>query len=728
MVTHINPAWLWLLASLLLALMPSLLVLRLRRRLLRNEARFAEREAGWIQALDFAEDAMYLVDLNDRLIQGNRKFYEFIRSTPEYAVGRNVMELIHGELENEPCPVCKARLEKRDAVFVKEPDDPMNRLKKPLEIAVRIRRDVNGDALGVLMVIRDLTRQRQAEDALLKSRERLRVVLESIGEAVVTTDVHGTVGYINPAAQALTGWSDTEARGMPVADLLPISSAGVRQAAASLIPNAFGQDTTLQSGKDCTLQTRNRGEVPVEFSAAPIRHAGGESVGVVVALRDVTEMRGMAKQLAHQASHDELTGLLNRRAFELRVQQAVQSARLDQKHHALCYLDLDQFKMVNDTCGHIAGDQLLKQLAVLLKNRLRENDVLARIGGDEFGVLMHDCPLPKACEIANHLRSLVRDFRFVWQEKRFDVGVSIGLAAITEMTADVAEILSAADSACYVAKNQGRNRIHIFEHNDVTLATHKLETGWVQRISEAMEADRLQLYAQKIVPLGPHPIVHERYEILIRMIDENGELVLPAAFIPAAERYHLMSDIDRWVVRTAITALQDWNTEEVVFAINISGTSLGDTGFLEFILMWIARSGVAARRLCFEITETAAVANFYQAREFIATLRDIGCGFALDDFGSGLSSFAYLKNLPVDYLKIDGNFVRNIAENPVDYALVKCIQEMGAVMGIKTVAESVDDPAILPKLRTLGIDYAQGYIVGRPMPLKEAQERRGLRQ
>ena len=686
----------------------------------------SKAEAEWIDALDFADDAMYLVDLDDRLVRGNRKFFEFIGRPAEQCLGQPIMLLIHGEHEKQPCPVCKARLERRDAVFVKEANDPMNRLRRPIELIVRTRRDAHGEPLGVLMILRDLSRQRQTEEVILESRERLMVTLESMGEAVITTDVNGVVQYLNPVAQHLTGWGNADAPGRPLAEVFRITEDGTGNHARDPVTACLEQGAVIASNRDSTLYRRDNQEFAIEHTTAPIRDRNGKVIGVVLIFRDITQIRSMARQLTYQATHDTLTGLINRREFELRLEHALDNTRTDGRHHALCYMDLDQFKLVNDTCGHIAGDALLRQLTTLLKSKLRDHDLLARLGGDEFGVLLEGCPLPKAIAIAETLRVLVHDFRFVWMDKSFEIGVSIGLVPISEQFASVTELLSAADTACYVAKDLGRNRVHAYEPDDAMLVKHQGEMHWVQRISKAIDDNRLCLYCQPIIALREDKRAPPSFEILVRLQDEHGQMIPPMAFIPAAERYGVMVAVDRWVLRAALDAWQRvcaaCAAEQVMFAINISGSSLCNDKFLDFVLDSVATSNVPGECLCFEITETAAVSNFQQAQRFITRLRELGCRFALDDFGCGLSSFTYLKNLAVDFLKIDGSFVRDMAHDPIDYAMVESINQLGHVMGIQTVAEFVENPATLEKLRQLGVDFAQGYALSEPVPLFDAHK------
>jgi diguanylate cyclase (GGDEF)-like protein len=428
-------------------------------------------------------------------------------------------------------------------------------------------------------------------------------------------------------------------------------------------------------------------------------------------------------QMRFQASHDALTGLHNRHEFERGAERLIEATQQDQGEHALCFMDLDQFKVVNDTCGHIAGDELLRQLSVVLQDAVRASDTLARLGGDEFGILMEQCSLRQAHRTATQIQRNIQDFQFSWEGETFQIGVSIGLVAIDETTASVTELLKHADAACYIAKDMGRNQIQVYNPDDTILERRHGEMQWVARINQALEKNRFTLYAQAIEPLGKSADMH--YELLLRMIEEDGEIIPPAKFLPAAERYDLMHKLDVWVVEEALSLMTSNPAfiDDVNFiSINLSGQSLTHTKFLNSVITRIEALDFAPEKICFEITETAAISNLRAATEFINRLKNLGCHFALDDFGSGLSSFGYLKNLPVDYLKIDGVFVKDVAEDPIDHAMVKSINDIGHVMGMKTIAEFVETDAIRTMLQALRVDYAQGYDIGKPMPFEDVLE------
>jgi len=587
--------------------------------------------------------------------------------------------------------------------------------------------DENGDITGIEGTVRDITALKQAKEALHQEKERAQVTLRSIGDGVITTDLNGNVEYMNTVAEQATGWKLEDARGNPMPEVLNILDEKTLESPPSPATLCLQQGkSTMLAGNLLLIHRYRNQRLSVEVNASPIRDSNADISGVVLVFHDVTELRGLAKKMSYQATHDSLTGLINRREFENRINQALENARDEGIRHTLCYLDLDNFKVVNDTSGHIAGDELLKQLTIKLRLELREADTLARLGGDEFGILLEGCSIEHARELAETLRKIVEDFRFVWDNTAFRVGVSIGLVPITRDCGTLTDVLSAADSACYVAKDQGRNRIHIYEPDDEALLERHGQMQWVQRIQHVLEQNRFRLFFQPIAKLHREPgeRITTHGEVLIRMLDDDQRIVGPGAFIPSAERYLIMPAVDRWVVSNTFRMLM-LDKEKVVeristCCINLSGQSLSDERFLDFLVEEIRNSGVPPELLCFEITETAVIANLCNASRLISKMREMGCRFALDDFGVGLSSFGYLKNLAVDYLKLDGCFVKNMVKDNIDHAMVKAINHIGHTMNIKTIAEFVEDQETLQAVREVGVDYAQGYVIARPAPIEIA--------
>ena len=585
-----------------------------------------------------------------------------------------------------------------------------------VEITISVLK--SDDQYSFTAFLHDISERKKNEAILLTEKEWLRVTLSSIGDGVITTDTSGNVTYLNPIAETMTGWRTEQATGLPLAIVFQI----VNETTGEVAPNPVEQVLLSQRmaglAENTMLIQRGGGQFPIEDSASPIRDQQGDILGVVLVFHDVTQARSMAAEMSFQAMHDSLTGLINRREFERRVELALQTGQLQHKEHTLLYLDLDQFKIVNDTCGHLAGDELLRQLTLLLQEKLRKSDTLARLGGDEFGVLLDSCETEPAKVVAEQLRQTVADFHFVWLDKIFPVGVSIGLVTFSNGGVLLSDVLRMADAACYAAKEKGRNRIQVYMAEDEELARRSGEMGWIARIQKALDENRFVLYSQRILALGSDADSGDHYELLLRMRDENNAIVPPMAFIPAAERYGMMPLLDRWVIQTAFSQYSTRHApgSNVTCSINLSGKSICDDGFLAFVLAQFERHNVPPAGICFEITETAAIANLNQAVALIYHLKAIGCRFSLDDFGSGMSSFAYLKHLRVDYLKIDGGFVKDMMDDPIDYAMVASIHNIGHVMGIQTIAEFAEDDTIINALREIGVDFAQGYGIEKPRP------------
>ncbi len=566
---------------------------------------------------------------------------------------------------------------------------------------------------GVLVALIVIRRTSEIEENLRREKELAQVTLHSIADGILTTDEHSRVNFVNPSAVRLLGWNAAEVQGKKLAEVLHLvdPTTGID---IPLPEPMLAEDYLHLNAERVTMLGRFGDAFSVRMTASLLQDADGEGMGAVLAFQDMTEAHRLQTRLAWQASHDQLTSLKNRYGFEADLARVLDNTRSERQQHVLMVLDLDQFKVVNDTCGHLAGDQLLIQVGLMIEAQVRHEDVVARLGGDEFGVLLENCHLEVGERVAEKIRKELAEYRFSWEDKFFTVGVSIGVVPLTLHTGSPSQAISAADAACYVAKQHGRNRIHVLRGDEEIAQTHT-EMQWVTRISKAIDEGRLQLYGQKIAPLNPLS-KEEHTEVLVRMLDEEGKLVPPGVFIPPAERYNFMPTVDRWVIRTLFARLAAQPTGKN-YAINLSAQSIGDPEFHEFLLRQLETEGIEPARLCFEITETSAIAQMGVAQRLIAALRSRGCKFALDDFGSGMSSYAYLKNLKVDYLKIDGALVRDTAHDTVDYTMVESIHRIGYAMGIKTIAEFVENQETLECLRRIGVDYAQGYFIHKPEPL-----------
>ncbi|MBS0364516.1 MAG: EAL domain-containing protein [Proteobacteria bacterium] len=546
------------------------------------------------------------------------------------------------------------------------------------------------------------------------------LALDSLTEAVIATDREGRVTFMNPAAETLTGSAAAAAVGKRLDEIVTLVEESDRRLLSDPVQQTLSGGGAVNLSRRAMLLSRpDGGERSIELTASPIRNSAHEMVGAVVVLHDVTELRGIARQMSYQATHDALTGLVNRHEFERRLQEAIDSGHRGDGQHVLCYLDLDRFKLVNDTSGHLAGDSMLREVAKLLRDGVRDSDTVGRLGGDEFGTLLIGCPLDKARQIADDICRAVADYRFVWKDRIFNIGVSVGLVEISRESGNLEELLAAADTACYVAKKQGSGRVAVYSARDEALARHSGEIQWLQRLQGALKENRFHLYYQTIVP------AHEEtggpaLEVLVRLTDENGQQLPPAEFMRAAERYRLMGLVDRWVVQTTFAALGRGAIpvpDGRSVAINISGQTLGDLQFLEFVVECLDSTGVTPTQVCFEITESAVIANLDHARRFVGVLHGMGCQFALDDFGSGLGAFSNLKNLPLDYLKIDGSFMRNLERDTVNQAMVTAMIKLARTLNFKVIAEQVEDNASADAARRLGFDYLQGFAISRPQPL-----------
>jgi diguanylate cyclase (GGDEF)-like protein/PAS domain S-box-containing protein len=582
----------------------------------------------------------------------------------------------------------------------------------------RITRDQGGNPLRMTGVNWDVTESKLLQQEVHQKRELLEVTLQSIGDAVITTDAVGTVTWMNPVAERMTGSTTDEARGRPLEQVFHIVNADTRLPTENPVATCIRQGKVVGLANHTLLLCRDGTEHGIEDSAAPIRNLQGAVLGVVLVFHDVTEQRRLSGEMSYRATHDDLTGLLNRAEFEARLNRVLKQSHEDRSSHALFYIDLDQFKLVNDACGHTAGDQLLQQVSKLLADTVRSRDTLARLGGDEFAAILEHCTDQQALIVAQKICDLMEVYRFEHDGKRFRVGASIGLVPVDSRWNGSAAILQAADSSCYAAKEAGRNRVHVWLDTDHALRTRHGEMQWTTRIEQALDQDRFELFGQRIVPLSRDEAgLHA--EVLLRMRDTDGSLIPPGAFLPAAERFHLMTRIDRWVLKATLGWLQIHAGQVHGLSMNLSGQSLGDRAFHRHAVEQLGLLPAATlARLCFEITETAAITNLADAALFIEQVRALGVRVALDDFGAGMSSFGYLKSLPVNTLKIDGQFVKDLLDDALDHAAVRSFVEVARLVNMDTVAEFVETQAVHDELRRLGVTYAQGYLLHRPEPLQ----------
>ncbi len=584
--------------------------------------------------------------------------------------------------------------------------------------AAQVERDQQGQAVKVTGVNWDVTNVHNMTKEIEEQRKLLQVTLDSIGDAVITTNADGNVEWLNPVAQRMTGWDLEAAKGKPVGHIFHIINEETRIRTENPVFTCLDQKKTVGLANHTVLISKTGEEFGIEDSASPIRNGNGDVLGVVLVFHDVTEQRRLSGEMKYRAFHDPLTGLLNRTEFEVRLKRLLNACHSDLSIHSLLFLDLDQFKIVNDTCGHSAGDQALKRVSSIFQEEIRSRDMLARLGGDEFGVVLEYCDSDQAKRVASVICEKMESFRFTHEDRKFRIGVSIGLVTIDSEWKSTTSIMQAADKACYAAKEAGRNRVHSYSDMDKAIRTRHGELQWTTRIEKALDDNRFSFHYQELKHLQQKSTAIYA-EILLRMIDENGELVMPGAFLPAAERFHLISRIDKWVIKNIVTWISSLSenalSEIGMLSINLSGQSIGDRAFHDFTCIQLKKLSRANRQiLCFEITETAAITNFDDASLFIERLKALGAVVALDDFGAGAASFGYLKKLDIDILKIDGQFVQGLLKEPLDEAAVKCFVEVAKVVNLKTIAEFVDDENILAKVESLGIDMAQGFLIHKP--------------
>lgn len=673
---------------------------------------------------DFSRTLPEIVLVHDeRILLANESAASLIGLDPTQLIGRDVADLVK--------PAYRALFRKTVARRLAGENAPDR-----LEIQL-----INGDESGlwveaqssviehhgskaILTIARDVSYRKNLEVSLSRSKRQAQYTLESISEGVITTDNEGRIDYMNLAAESMTGSNRDEASGHKTGELFSLIDETDRRALGDPVERCLSIRRRVNMGRRALLVSRDgKHEHSVEITASPIKGPGSNVSGTVVVMHDVSEIRGLTKQMSYQAAHDALTGLINRREFERRLDEAMDTARSEQVVHILAYMDLDRFKAVNDSCGHIAGDNMLREVASLIKEQVRDSDFVARLGGDEFGTLLIGCPLDKAQQIASDICNAVANYRFVWQDKIFNIGISVGLVEVSHSSGNLQDVISAADSACYVAKQRGRGQIHVYSARDETVARERGDIQWLRQLQNALRDNRFELAMQPILATGSGSVSGPSVEILIRMPDERGRTGDSADFLRSAERYQLMPQIDRWVVNAVLAAI---NSGEIKIAsqrscaINISGQTLSDESFLSFVVEALDHSGVAPGSICFEVTESAISTNVQHAQRFIEVLHGIGCEFSLDDFGSGLGAFSSLKHLPIDYLKIDGTYTRNLATDQVNQEMVAAMIKLARTMEFKVVAEQVEEQEDFDWLRTAGIDFVQGNFVDAPAMLGAA--------
>jgi len=673
---------------------------------------------------DFARSMPEIVLVHDeKILQANAAAASLMGLNPEQLEGRDVADLVK--------PAYRALFRKTVAKRLAGESVPQK-----LEIQL-----INGDEQGlwveaqsssidlhgrkvVLTIARDVSYRKNLEVSLGRSKRQAQYTLESISEGVITTDNEGRVDYMNRAAETMTGSNREEASRHTIGELFSLVDEADRRPLGDPVERCLAMRRRVNMGRRAIMVSRDgEQEHSVEITASPIRGPANSISGTVVVFHDVSEIRGLTQQMSYQATHDALTGLVNRREFERRLQEAMDAAHAGEATHILCYMDLDRFKAVNDSCGHLAGDNMLREVATLIKDQVRDSDFVGRLGGDEFGTLLVGCPLDKARQIAADICNAVADYRFVWKDKIFNIGISVGLVEISHASGNLQDTMSAADSACYVAKQRGRGQVHVYSARDEAIARERGDIQWLRQLQDALHEGKFELAVQPIISTSGGDDTGPSVEVLIRLPDDRGRFANTAEFLRPAERYQLMPQIDRWVVNATLAAI---NAGEIKLAgkrsctINISGQTLGDEEFLGFVVEALDHSGVSPASICFEVNEGAVTSNVQHAQRFIEVLHGIGCEFALDDFGSGLGAFSNLRNLPVDYLKIDGSYTRNLASDQVNQEMVSAMIKLARTMEFRVVAEQVEQQEDFDWLRNIGVDFVQGNFIEAPTTLGSA--------
>jgi diguanylate cyclase (GGDEF)-like protein/PAS domain S-box-containing protein len=682
----------------------------------------------------------------DEEIQGrDRLFRDFARTLPEIVIIHDEKILLANDAAAGLVGLEPAQLVGRDiadlvkpayrALFRKQVANRLSGANGPRRIEMQL---INGNQTGlwveaqsstiefrgrkaILTVARDISHRKGMEVSLSRNKRQAQYTLESIAEGVITTDNEGRIDYMNLAAEALVGANRDAAAGHRIGELFTLVDDADRRPLGDPVERCLAMRRRVNMGRRAVLVTADgEHEHSVELTASPVRGPSNSISGAVVVIHDVSELRGLTRKMSYQATHDPLTGLINRREFERRLDEAMDEAHTEESVHMLFYMDLDRFKAVNDSCGHIAGDNMLREVASLIKEQVRDSDFVGRLGGDEFGALLIGCPIDKARQIANDICNAVADYRFVWKDKIFNIGISIGLVEISHASGTLQDVLSAADSACYMAKQAGRGQVHVYSSRDEAVARERGDIQWLRQLQTALHEDSFQLAVQPIISMRDQSGSGPAVEVLIRLDDGLGRASNSAEFLRPAARYQMMPQIDRWVINATLTAISSGEIKvpsNRSCAINLSGQTLGDEAFLGFVVDALDRSGESPSTICFEVTEGAILSNVQHAQRFIEVLHGIGCEFSLDDFGSGLGSFSSLKHLPIDYLKIDGTYTRNLLTDLVNQEMVNAMIKLARTMEFRIVAEQVEQQEDFDWLRDVGVDFVQGRFIEAPVLL-----------
>jgi len=683
-----------------------------------------------------------LGERDEKILGRDRLFQDFARTLPEIVIIHDEKILLANESAASLVGLEPAQLVGREIADLVKPayralfrNTVAKRLageNAPRRIEMQL---INGNQTGlwveaqssniefrghtvILTVARDVSHRKSLEVSLSRSKRQAQYTLESISEGVITTDNDGRIDYMNLAAETLIGTNRDDASGHRIGELFKLVDDADRRPLGDPVDRCLAMRRRVNMGRRAVLVTMDgEHEHSVELTASPVRGPSNSISGTVVVFHDVGELRGLTRKMSYQATHDPLTGLINRREFERRLDEAMDSAHAEEAVHMLFYMDLDRFKAVNDSCGHMAGDNMLREVAALIKDQVRDSDFVGRLGGDEFGSLLIGCPIDKARQIATDICNAIADYRFVWKDKIFNIGISVGLVEISHASGTLQDLMSAADSACYMAKQQGRGQVHVYSARDEAVARERGDIQWLRQLQTALHEDSFELAVQPIIAMRGKTDSGPAIEVLIRLNDGRGRSTDSAEFLRPAERYQMMPQIDRWVINATLGAISGGEIKlsgHRSCAINLSGQTLGDEAFLGFVVDALDRSGVSPSSICFEVTETAILSNVQQAQRFIEVLHGIGCEFSLDDFGSGLGSFSSLKHLPIDYLKIDGTYTRNLQTDLVNQEMVSAMIKLARTMEFQIVAEQVEHQDDFDWLRDIGVDFVQGYFIEAP--------------